>query len=419
MKYWKLAALTLISVFFVGCSSVQTPESAESLALRLDLDTCRASSLLEVPPKMVVITPAISLPDQMRCSSSSQSGGATGCERIPGLRFPAVEDDLNAEARAQLFSACLMVKRYSVQPVIASAPSTHTLQTTKSLPASPASLTAKTTEGLAAPEIVASTTVSPDMLESLRARPWQGIKDCDTCPRMVLIPSGSFNMGSTASPSEQPVHTVKLRSFLLGKYEVTQAEWQAVMGKNPSANTSCGRRCPVERVTWNQAQEFLKRLNSRTGLNFRLPSEAEWEYAARAGQDTPAQDEAFQTLKNFAWYNGNSGGEAHPVGQKIPNPFGLHDMQGNVWEWVEDAQYDNYQGAHPAGLARQVSSPKQEKRILRGGSYFDNPKSLRTSHRNADEPDAVYVFFGLRVARDLEPATRQVERSDPSSAKPQ
>ena len=340
------------------------------------------------------------MPDQLKCTSGSMAG-STYCVTLPGVKYPAIEEDLNLEARAQVFSACLMVKRYAEPDMRTAA--------VRKLGERPSSDTGRPLAALDSSSFEIETReASASRLNGTggqRTPAWLGVKDCDVCPRMVTVPSGSFKMGSTMSSAEQPVHTVHVRSFMLGKYEVTQAEWTAIMGSNPSANKTCGRTCPVDRVSWSSAQEFIQRLNKRTGLNYRLPSEAEWEYAARGGNSKPLPlEEEALTLKNFAWYNSNSGGEVHAVGLKIPNAFGLHDMQGNVWEWVEDVMHDNYQGASAQGLARQTGNA-QEKRVLRGGSYFDNPKFLRTSHRNSDTPDAAYVFFGLRIARDLDPVT--------------
>ncbi|MCV2351039.1 formylglycine-generating enzyme family protein [Paucibacter sp. Y2R2-4] len=340
--------------------------------------------------------------------------GSTYCVTIPGIKYPAIEEDLNVEARAQVFSACLMVKRYAEPDWRANA--SHKLgdRPSNDVERTSAQLNSTSFEIETKGRASGGTATLGGPLPPA----WLGTKDCDVCPRMVTVPPGSFKMGSALASTEQPIHTVKVRGFLLGKYEVTQAEWTAIMGSNPSANKTCGRNCPVDRVSWSSAQEFIKRLNSRTGLNYRLPSEAEWEYAARAGRNSLPMEQEVETLRNFAWYNSNSGGEVHPVGQKIPNAFGLHDMQGNVWEWVEDVMHQNYQGASPIGQARQVGSTP-EQRVLRGGSYFDNPKFLRASHRNADTPDAAYVFFGLRLARDLEPSTLKAEQSGPENAKPQ
>jgi len=423
MKYGGTISSTLLVIGLAtqlaACTSLISPpssESSDSLAIRKDLESCRSSSLLEIPPKMVITSHAISMPSQTMCSAAAERGSQY-CYTIPGFRREAVEEDLNAEARAEVFSACLMVKRYSEQAILSRTkhklgerpghqhvlPDSHVANTSYEVVSGTQGLVVSATEQL---------------LEAQRSRPWQGIKDCDVCPRMVQVPAGSFKMGSTVGSSEQPIHTVKIASFLLGKYEVTQAEWLAVMGDNPSANKSCGRLCPVDRISWNKAQEFLQRLNRRTGMDYRLPTEAEWEYAARAGRKALAAEEVDQTLGHFAWFAGNSGGELHLVGQKMPNAFGLHDMQGNVWEWVEDGLHDNYQGASPTGQARQPKGA-QDKRVLRGGSYFDNPRLLRPTHRNADTPDAAYVFFGLRIARDLGPVTVKAEQASDSREKSQ
>src|SRR5215470_8127223 len=155
----------------------------------------------------------------------------------------------------------------------------------------------------------------------------------------VLIPAGTFKMGSnTGDPDERPVHQVTIsKAFYMGKYEVTQDQWQAVMGTNPSALPGDANR-PVEQVAWNEAQAFISKLNAMEGGQlYRLPTEAEWEYAARAGSPSvysfgndPKQ------LGEYAWYRGNAEHRTHPVGQKKPNAWGLHDMLGNVWEWVQD-----------------------------------------------------------------------------------
>ena len=145
----------------------------------------------------------------------------------------------------------------------------------------------------------------------------------------------SGRVSSEALSREQPVTQVRIsRGFWLGKYEVTQAEWQAVMGTNPSGNSDCCGQCPVEQVSWNDTQEFIGRLNGRAGGNrYRLPTEAEWEYAARAG----TTGDRYGNLDAIAWYGGNNSEfGTNPVGQKAPNAWGLHDMIGNVWEWVED-----------------------------------------------------------------------------------
>jgi formylglycine-generating enzyme required for sulfatase activity len=188
---------------------------------------------------------------------------------------------------------------------------------------------------------------------------------------LILVNSGSFIMGGNRNDDEMPMHRVNiLTPFYLGKYEVTQAQWKAVMGTKKSfaiSDKACGGDCPVDNVDWYEAQEFIKRLNARRdGHKYRLPSEAEWEYAARAGT---TGDYAGQ-LDEMAWYGANSGGKVHPVGQKKPNAWGLYDMHGNVYEWVQDKWHDNYVGAPTDGTA--WISGSNNNRPLRGGSWFDN-----------------------------------------------
>jgi formylglycine-generating enzyme required for sulfatase activity len=185
---------------------------------------------------------------------------------------------------------------------------------------------------------------------------------------MVLIPAGSFRMGSAdGDEDEAPAHKVTInRPFYLGKYEVTQAQWEAVMGSNPSGFK--GETNPVENVSWDDVQEFIKRLNEKEGTTgYRLPTEAEWEYAARAGTDTHyffGNDEG--ELSKYAWYEDNSGEETHPAGQMQPNPWGLYDIYGNAWEWVEDWYEEGYYAESPGTDPKGQSSGSY--RVLRGGS---------------------------------------------------
>jgi len=231
------------------------------------------------------------------------------------------------------------------------------------------------------------------------------IKDGSDCPEMVVIPSGSFTMGGEESieeidSREAPRHNVTLaKPFAIGKYEVTQAEWEAVMGGNPSEFKA--PQNPVETVSWDDAQEFISRLNARTGLTYRLPTEAEWEYAARAGSDT-AYSFGGDTgqLGEYAWFDGNSGGKSHPVGLKKPNAFGLYDMHGNVWEWVEDCYHEDYVGAPTDGSA-WGAGPGSCRRVYRGGSWNDDPWHLRSALRLRYTPDGQVNFLGFRLARTL------------------
>ncbi len=218
---------------------------------------------------------------------------------------------------------------------------------------------------------------------------------------MVMIPAGSFEMGSTEVNDEKPVHRVNLRAFLLGRTEVTQGQWQAVWGSNPSHFKQCGADCPVEQVSWNDAQEFVRKLSAKTGKNYRLPNEAEWEYAARAGSRGKwSSGDAESQLSDYAWYDANSEHKTHPVAKKRPNAFGLYDMHGNAWEWVQDNWHVNYHGAPSDGSA-WASGGDQTRRVLRGGTWAHFSRGVRSAFRSQDPPDKRYYLFGLRVVRTL------------------
>lgn len=220
----------------------------------------------------------------------------------------------------------------------------------------------------------------------------------------VRIKAGFFTMGSDenldkeAGDYEKPQHRVTIsQDFYLGKYAVTQDEWEAVMGSNPSEFK--GKRHPVENVSWNDIQMFIQRLNAKEGTDkYRLPSEAEWEYAARAGTKSAYSfgDDASQ-LGQYAWFKDNSGDQTHPVGQKKPNPWGLYDMHGNVWEWVQDwfdvSYYASGTSIDPAGSSSGII------RVLRGGSWNLPAKNLRSAARFGDTPDNRDEYGGFRLAR--------------------
>jgi formylglycine-generating enzyme required for sulfatase activity len=221
-------------------------------------------------------------------------------------------------------------------------------------------------------------------------------RDCATCARMVALPPGSFEMGAGAE-----AHRVTIRHlFALGKYEVTQAEWRAVMGNNPSHFR--GDKLPVERVNWNDVQQFLIKLNKRTGRHYRLPTEAEWEYACRAGGTDAycGSDDA----DSVAWYGaradtgGNSGRRTHPVGGKQPNAFGLYDMSGNVWEWVADPWR-----AGNAGIPGDRAA-----RVIRGGSWLDYPLLARAQFRIWAGAIKRSSDLGFRLALTL-PESKQAD----------
>ena len=223
--------------------------------------------------------------------------------------------------------------------------------------------------------------------------PWTDSPDME----FVWIPAGEFLMGSPSyeegRESDERQHEVRIsQGFWMGKYEVTQGEWEAVMGSNPSFFDECGKRCPVETVSWNDVQEFIRRLNEReTGRGYRLPTEAEWEYAARSGTTGARHGE----LDDVAWYSGNSGGSTHQVGQKRGNAWGLHDMLGNVWEWAGD-WYDEY----PSGL---VTDPQGSLsgllRVIRGGGRIEGARYVRSADRNGYLPGYRNSSIGFRLVR--------------------
>jgi formylglycine-generating enzyme required for sulfatase activity len=222
----------------------------------------------------------------------------------------------------------------------------------------------------------------------------------------VLIPAGSFTMGAdknfkAASDDETPQHRVSIsKPFYLGKHEVTQAQWEAVMGNNPSRFE--GRDNPVEMVSWDDTQEFIQRLNRQEGhKRYRLPTEAEWEYAARAGTTGAYSfgDDVGQ-LGQYAWYGANCRGRTHPVGQKQPNPWGLYDMHGNVWEWVQDWYGERYYSSSPGTDPKGPSSGYY--RVFRGGCWFFDAERCRSANRNGSTPGLRYNVLGFRLALDPE-----------------
>ena len=215
---------------------------------------------------------------------------------------------------------------------------------------------------------------------------------------MVYVSGGTFTMGGTseqgsdADDSEKPTHSVTLSSYYICKYEVTQALWRVVMGSNPS--NFKGDNLPVEWVSWNDCQTFINRLNSYTGRNFRLPTEAEWEFAARGGNYSRRYKYSGSNyIGDVAWYDGNSGNRTHPVGTKQANELGLYDMSGNVWEWCSDwyGSYSSYSQSNPT---RATSGSY---RVIRGGSWGSRARFCRSSHRNSNTPGYGGISFGLRL----------------------
>jgi len=226
------------------------------------------------------------------------------------------------------------------------------------------------------------------------------IVDETTGMEMIFVQGGCFQMGDTfgdGESDEKPVHKVCVHDFYLGKYEVTQGQWKAVMGNNPSNFSNCGDNCPVEQVSWNDVQQFIRKLNSQSGKNFRLPTEAEWEYAARSGEKNEkwAGTNSESALGDYyAWYGENSGSKTHPVGQKRPNGLGLYDVSGNVWEWVED-----WKGDYPTGHVTDPKGPARGAyRVRRGGSWASETRVCRSAYRYSRIPGGRNNDLGFRLA---------------------
>ena len=232
-------------------------------------------------------------------------------------------------------------------------------------------------------------------------------KDCETCPEMVVIPAGSFKMSDVSGyhmgyAREKPVHEVKIDySFAVGKYEVTQAEWEdAAMGKNPSEFK--GRLRPVENVSWKDAKLFVKMLSEQTGKEYRLLSESEWEYMARAGSTTLFHWGG-EIDSSKARYDKKSKDGTVRVGYYSANAFGVHDTSGNVSEWVEDCWHETYKDAPIDGSAwLSANGSNCEERVYRGGNYYDaTGNGLRSAFRYKGDAADRYSLFGFRIARTL------------------
>jgi hypothetical protein len=215
---------------------------------------------------------------------------------------------------------------------------------------------------------------------------------------LCWCPAGNFLMGSPSDEadrgSDETRHRVTLtKGFWMGKYEVTQAQWERVMGSNPSHFTSAGASAPVERVSWEDCQEFVRKVNALvSGGGFRLPTEAEWEYACRAGTGGPHAG----SLDDLGWYSDNSGNTTHPVGRKKANAWNLCDMHGNVWEWCSDWYAD-----YPSGSVSDPSGPGSGSlRVFRGGSWSSYAWYCRSALRYGSDPGDRSINLGLRLARD-------------------
>ena len=216
---------------------------------------------------------------------------------------------------------------------------------------------------------------------------------------MIAVEGGTFKMGATseqggdAESDESPVHNVTLSDYYIGETEVTQELWQAVMGTNPSY--SKGNKKPVEQVSWNDCQKFIKKLNQLIGKNFRLPTEAEWEYAARCGDKSKGYKySGSNTIDTVAWYTSNSGSKTHDVKTKQANELGIYDMSGNVYEWCQDwyGSYSNGAQTNPTGSSSGSS------RVLRGGSWGSIAGRCRVSNRSSNYSGYLSNHLGLRLS---------------------
>jgi len=264
-------------------------------------------------------------------------------------------------------------------------------------------------------------TIEPKASESFR----DTLKDGSLGPELVQIPGGTFQMGSNdGDRDEQPVHTVTVKSFALGKYEVTIGEYLSCVqggGCNPPEWLESGneynihtgskkdyyeergmsednKRHPVIGVSWDDAKAYVKWLSEQTGKDYHLPTEAQWEYACRAGSvGKYSFGDDVNQLGNYGWYGSNSGSKTHPVGEKQANKFGLYDMHGNVWEWLEDKWHGSYNGAPSDGSAWMSGDSNAHR--LRGGSWYFNDDFLRCAYRLGDVTTGRLNSWGLRISR--------------------
>jgi formylglycine-generating enzyme required for sulfatase activity len=229
-------------------------------------------------------------------------------------------------------------------------------------------------------------------------------------PEMVFVRGGTFRMGCTGEQQdgyddEKPAHEVTVNDFHMGKYAVTQAQWEMLMDNNPSHVK--GGNLPVEKVNWNDVQTFIERLNAATGKPYRLPTEAEWEYAARGGNQSKGfQYSGSNFIENVAWFNNNSSGTIRPVGTKMANELGIHDMSGNVYEWC----YDWYAPYPIAAQRNPLGASSGSRRVFRGGSWFSNTSYCRVTNRFSISPDVSSNALGFRLACSAEGIALQRKR---------
>lgn len=215
---------------------------------------------------------------------------------------------------------------------------------------------------------------------------------------MIYVGGGSFKMGSrNGSVSEKPVHNVQLDGYHLGKFEITQKQWFALMGNNPSKNRNCPD-CPVENISFEEVQEFIEKMNALGSAKFRLPTEAEWEYAATGGPNNIySKFSGGNDMRGIGWFNGNSGNKTKPVGEKSPNRLGIHDLSGNVQEWCSDYYYANY---YRTSNSKNPQGPNfGSSKVLRGGAFNQASTSCMLFRRQYEMPDVRSPNTGFRLVK--------------------
>jgi formylglycine-generating enzyme required for sulfatase activity len=235
------------------------------------------------------------------------------------------------------------------------------------------------------------------------AAPYEMLRDCGQCPELVKLPGGKFHMGSNDDPTERPIHQVTIAPFAIGRFAVTIGEWkQCVAAKACDYELTGDNDVPAHNLSWNDARQYVAWLSKMTGKNYRLPTEAEWEYAARGGTTTRYWwGNAFERGRADCEKCGEPYDEHQPlkVGSFPANPFGLHDMAGGVLQWVLDCWHNNYSGAPTNSASWEAKICHQ--RVLRGGSWKNDSSYARASSRDRYDPAVRYWTHGLRVARSL------------------